>query len=303
MKPFKANWRIKEEYPPCGCEDHNRLAWEFIRRHPDYAVHAQQMFSLVEAGEYRRIDHNSDSCLDGVECWPKAKPGETAKGYFARLGRRKKNGAINRPRIDRPCNSFMNKWRLEGPVAPDAEYSSEAVKFLKHEVRLKRHTSLKTRNFTLFLYPNEAAVRFRLDIPVAEQIDMARLKLIEATKAYAKAREALADETRALLAEHARSELPAAALGDAHYWLRCYDAELEPKKLTERKKARREQASGPGERRKQFNEERRAVGMSVFDIGKIKGFLKLAHDFINNRKFLLLMTSGPRRRPSTARSK
>ncbi|MBJ2154569.1 transcriptional regulator domain-containing protein [Variovorax sp. IB41] len=293
MKPFKADWRDKTQYPPRGCTDKNRLAWEFIRRHPDYAVHWQQMQPLVEAGEYERIKRSSESCLDGVECWPEAEPSETVKAYFARM----KKSNIKQPRVDRPRNSFMNKWRLECPVTPDTEYSTEAVKFSPHEVRLKRHTSLNTKNFRLFLYPNEAAIRFRLDIPVVEQIDMAKLKLIEATKAYAKEREALAKETRMLLAKHASSELPTLALGDAHYWLRCYDADCEDKTPSGHGNARRKHPSGPGERKKLFNEEHRAAGLTeIFDIGKLKSFLKLAHDFIDNRKFLLLMTNGSRRK-------
>ena len=314
MKRFKANWRDQTQYPPRGCTDGDWLAWEFIRRHPDYAVHAEQMRRLEDAGEYKRIKRNSISYLDGVECWPEAQPGETAKAYFARMKQqveqrlekkeKKKNDGIDRPRIDRPCNSFTNKWRLEYPVAPDIEYSTKAMNFLRHEIRLKRHTSLKTKNFSLFLYPNEAAVRFRLDIPVAEQIDMAKLKLIDATRAYAKEREALAKETRALLAKHANSELPTSVLGEAHYWLRCYDADHEDKTPSGRKDARREQPSGPEARRTQFNEEHKVAGRGeIFETGKIKSFLELARDFIDNRKFLLLMTSGSRRRTRATASR
>ena len=80
MAVFRANWRNPSEYPPPGCEDHAWLAWEFIRRHPDYAAHAQQMLRLVEKERYgRRPSRKSHCCLDGVECWPAANKGETAK--------------------------------------------------------------------------------------------------------------------------------------------------------------------------------------------------------------------------------
>ncbi|MCY1199114.1 hypothetical protein D9M72_105100 [compost metagenome] len=309
MEPFKANWRNDDEYPPRGCEDHNRLAWEFIRRHADYALHTQQMLRLADAGEYERIPRDSNSCLDGVECWPEAKPGEVAKAYFARMekkriAREKKGGkAIRAPRIDSPCNSFMNKWRMAYPVAPETAYSEDVIRFVKHEIRLKRHTVLKTKNFVLFLYPNEAAVRFRLDIPVAEQIAMARDELTKAVEAYATERRVARANTTRALAAHARSELPTDTLRNAHYWLRCYDAEREPKKLTGDAEARRKLASGPAKRREQFIEECRAVNCTdTFEPGKIKGFLKLARDFIDDRKFLLLMVNGPKRKARTTAS-
>ena len=48
MKPYKADWRKAEQYPPLGCDDAQRLAWEFLRRNRHYAAHVAQMEALAE---------------------------------------------------------------------------------------------------------------------------------------------------------------------------------------------------------------------------------------------------------------
>ena len=161
MAVFKANWRNPSEYPPPGCEDHAWLAWEFIRRHPDYAEHAQQMLRLVEKERYdRRPSRKSHCSLDGVECWPAANKGETAKAYFDRM----KQEGIARARVDKPSNTFANRWFMTDPVPAETPYSSGSIRFTPFEVRGKRHEVLATKSFSLFIYPNEMAMRFRLDI-------------------------------------------------------------------------------------------------------------------------------------------
>jgi hypothetical protein len=288
LKPFKADWKDASQYPPVDCQDSHRIAWEFVRRHPDYAAHAQQMLKLVESQEYEMgIKRKSLSVLDGVECWPAALAGETAKDYYARM---KING-IKRPRIDKPCNSFVNRWSLKTPVDPAVkEYPNQQVIFLKHEVKIKRHKQLETKAFSLFIYPNEIASRFRLDLPIKPQIDMASQKLEAMAKEYSAQVGTAADALKTQLASIADKELAKDVIGKAHYILRSYDASKERQiLLSDKGRNKRALQSGPKEQTKAFNAHSKSIGQSIFMTAKVKEFPKQAAAFIEGKKFLLLL--------------
>jgi hypothetical protein len=287
-KPFKADWKNPSLYPPVGCQDPHRIAWEFVRRHPDYANHAAQMCLLVQSGEYETgIKRNSPSVLDGVECWPTAKPSETAIDYFARM----KKNKIKRPRIDKPCNSFANRWALKTPVDPDLEnYSPEQVVFIKHDVKIKRHEQLETKAFRLFIYANEIAVRFRLDLRIGPQIRIAKEKLNAKAKEYSTYVSAVPEELRYQYTSIAKKELPQDILDRAHYILRSYDARKKSKaSLSNTDKNKRAIDSGTEEQLKLFNAERKNLSQKYFQNGKVKEFHVQAADYIEGKKFLLLL--------------
>jgi hypothetical protein len=287
-KPFKADWKNPSLYPPVGCQDPHRIAWEFVRRNPDYANHAAQMCLLVQSGEYETgIKRNSPSVLDGVECWPAAKPSETAIDYFARM----KKDKIKRPRIDKPCNSFANRWALKTPVDPDLEnYSPEQVVFIKHEVKTKRHKQLETKAFRLFIYPNEIALRFRLDLPIQPQIRIAKEKLNAKAIEYSTYVSAVPEELRDKLNSVSKKEFSKSIFARAHYLLRSYDASKERRVFkSNADKNKRAIESGLEEQVKLFNAERKNLGQKYFQDGKVKEFHVQAADYIEGKKFLLLL--------------
>jgi hypothetical protein len=285
MKPYRAGWRNPKEYN-LGCATNYKLAWEFLRRHSGYALHAEKMLRLVNTGEYLSgIKRNSESLLDGVECWPGANSGETAKQYFARMKSENKQG-----RIDQPHNTFKNQWSLEVPICPSTEYSEHKVRFVPHSVKLKRHDQLKTKSFKLFLYPNEAAVRFRLDLPIPNQVKIAKAQLTLAARAYAEAIKAVTEEIKRWAVTNANKELPQIVYENAHYWLRCYDAEQEVKVRVTDARRKRAYKSGPSAQMALFNKEKRENKETDFlEEDGITSFLNLARAFIEGKKFLLLL--------------
>jgi len=288
MKPFMANWRAKDEYPPPGCKDFNRLAWEFLRRNPDYAVHASQMAHLREKDCYDRIPYNSSLSLNGVECWPAAKRDESAVDYCVRM----KIEKFKRRRIDRPSSSFWNRWGLLLPIDPNTPYDPKEIEF-QAPTRLKRHEQLETRSFNLFLYPNQAAVRFQLDMPLGPQLEEATRLLRTAREDYAKTLKSSAHPERSDWPQAAlpKSELRKDALQNAHFWLRCYDAERERKLPMEGQESRRKLKSGPTEQLILFNQERKSEGLETFEASTIKGFPKTANGMIKDKRYLMLITT------------
>jgi hypothetical protein len=288
IKTFKDAWREKDRYPPHGCSDRNYLAWEFVRRHPDYAEHAEQMLRLVNTGEYiTGFKRSSLSILDGVECWPAANRGETVKQYVDRM----KEEKVKRHRIDKPRNTFLNRWALDMPVDPATEYNFDTIKFIGHQVKIRRDKDQKSRSFNLFLYPNEIALRFRLDMSVAKQLVMAQERLKVEAKKYEAERPPLSVGMKGILVAKENSEMSEDALPCAHYWLRCYDAAHEPKKaLSDDPKLRRASKSGEMQRMEEFNKEKKAAKQTDYvTAGTVKSYLSLARDYIEGKKFLLLL--------------
>ena len=281
-------WQRESEYPSVGCKDLSHLVWEFVKRHPQYPAHAEQMLRLVETGEYTKgIKRKSESVLDGVECWPPANPRETAKDFF----RRTKQEKIKYARIDKPHNTFANRWGMEKPVTPTAPFDPATVKFINQKIKLKRHEKFLTRSFNLFIYPNEVGVRFRLDMSINKQINLVQKQLEAEAKSYAQTRGALSGDEKQAWADLKNFEVDVAALANAHYWLRCYDAKKQPKKaLSNEPRLRRALRSGPKQQVEQFNAEKKAKNLGNFvSTGTLKGYLSQAVDYIDHKKFLLLL--------------
>jgi len=242
------------------------------------------MQRLLQTGEYQvGIKRKSDSVLDGVECWPSAEKGDTAKQYFMRM----KELGVKRPRIDKPCNTFLNRWGLLLPVSPEQAYDPEQVQFKHYEVRVKRHEQLRTKQFHLFLYPNEAAVRFRLDLPLTDQLEMAKVQLAELVAKYSGQ---LKSDAPSPWEDVGKKQVTDSALKNAHYWLRCYDAKREPKTLAGDPNRKRAQKSGPKVQVTRFNEEKKSAGRGDFIVTTaLKSYVEQATDFIEKGKYLLLL--------------
>lgn len=290
MNPYKTDWRDAEKYPPLGCYDADRLAWEFLRRNRHYAEQVTQIDALAEAEFRGGLKRNSMSKLIGLECWPPAETDETAKDYFART-RDKAKG--KKGRIDKPCNTFINKWSLETPATPDTAYSSAVIRFLPNKVALKRHSDLQTKSFNLFLYPNEVAIRFRLDMRLHSQLESAKRRLDAAADEYDQA-------LKLLTMPKSKSQQPLVSLRAvrerevmkmAHYWLRSYDALTSEKVLLGDKKRRRAHEAGEAEIRACFTSEAEAVhgGKKCFQRGLVNGWHDAADSYINGMKFLTLL--------------
>ena len=306
MKPYIADWRKSEQYPSLGCEVADRLAWEFLRRNKHYAEHVVQMSALADNEFQGGLKKNSMSKLIGLECWPPAEPEETAKDYFARTTNKSKG---KKGRIDKPCNTFINKWSLATPVAATTDYDPCVIRFLPHKVGLKRHGDLQTKNFNLFLYPNEVAIRFRLDMRLKPQLETAKRRLDAAADAYELALERLKEPApitgqpfvdslkkavpnngQPLVSLRAAREREVLRL--AHYWLRSYDALTSDKVLLEDEKRKRAFDAGEAEVRTFFNHEVASVHgdqKRSFERGLVYGWHDAADSYINGMKFLTLL--------------
>jgi hypothetical protein len=289
MTLFKANWRNPSEYPPPGCEDRAWLAWEFIRRHPDYAEHARQMLRLVEAGMYdRRARRKSPDSLDGVECWPSANKGETARDYFARM---KQEGTI-RARVDKPCNTFANRWFMNVPISPETPFSSGEISFTPFEVKGKRHQTLATRSFSLFIYPNEIAMRFRLDLSWDRQVELAKQRFNEQAQVYAKLHAQAPNGVKRQIGPGGNPRIK--GIEQAHFWLRCYDARMGRTLAAANTKPdparRRAHLDGPADQCKFFNAElKKTTTAKRLTKSDMESFMESAYSYIHDRKFLLLL--------------
>nr|WP_315225595.1 DUF6499 domain-containing protein [uncultured Albidiferax sp.] len=291
MPPYKADWRKAEQYPHLGCDDALKLAWEFLRRNSHYVEHVAQMAALAENEFLSGLKKSSMSKLDGLECWPPAEPDETAKDYFARTTD-KSNG--KKGRIDKPCNTFVNKWSLATPVAVETKYDPSVIRFLPHKVGIKRHGDLQTKSFKLFLYPNEVAIRFRLDMRLKPQLEAAKRRLDAAAEDFDLALEQLtipnANSKPTLVSLRSAREREVMRL--AHYWLRSYDALTSDRILLGDEKRRRAFSAGEAEIRTFFTHEVTAahgVQKKFFERGLVDGWHDAANSYISGMKFLTLL--------------
>lgn len=291
MQPYRADWRDPTKYPTKHCDDRMRLAWEFLRRNPEYAKHFAQM-KLLADGEYEKgIRKKSTSVLDGLECWPPAEVGETAADYHVRVTDRAKG---LRGRIDVPRNTFRNRWALKSPIHPDQNYDPDLVQFDPPRIALKRHGEMQTKSFDLFLYPNEVALRFRLDLRWAQQVAVAEKRFNEEAKNFRLAlgnkdsEKTPSGQTLVSLATSRETKVEP----NAHYWLRAYDALTKQKVLLGDEKRRRAFESGETEVSKFFAQEAKASKESprIFERGFVDGCKNSANDYINGLKFLTLLT-------------
>lgn len=254
--PFRAYWRNPNEYPKPKCRDMAELAWEFLRRNEKYAVHVSQMLALPPGEFSGGLTSEGNACLDGMVCTPKAKPGETVKKFQKRILKKTKDQSIGK--IEKPQLTFINRWMLEQPVPVGQKYDPQAVQFDPNFVKVYRNKKPLGRRVRLMMYPNEMAVRFRLDLPMVKQLDAARFKLNEAAKRFKKASKLAADKKKSdFLAFNGTARDKGFVEKDAHYWLRAYDA-FKVRKVVlndSDKKHKRSLKSGPAEIAKLFVEE------------------------------------------------
>jgi hypothetical protein len=295
MKPYSGDWKNAEDYPPIGCTNSELLAWEFIRRNVEYAKEVEVMAKFLETEEYSKgFKLNSKSILDGVVCYPEARPGETAEQFYKRNSIKR----IKRRRIVKPANTFTSKWGLKKPVPPETKFESGLVKFEKSHVRLKRTQEFKTENFRLTLHPNEIAARFRLDLPISKQLKQVKHMLVLEASEYDQRHKMLSDEEKTTYVANANNEHTKSVFANANYWLRCFDASNRPIKGTNNPVARRELEDGNSLRLKVFNAEiellnaeksEKKIKLKKLSLAKVKGFQGLAHDYIYGKKFQKLL--------------
>ena len=292
MKPYKADWRKAEQYPLLACKEVEQLAWEFLRRNRHYAEHVAQMAALA-ADEFKDgLKKRSTSKLNGLQCWPPAEPDETAKDYFTRTTDKSKG---KKGRIDKPYNTFANKWSLAYPIDVTKEYDPGIIRFILHEVGIKRHEILETKSFNLLLYPNEVAIRLRLDLPIAPQLKSVNRRFNSAAKVYEATLEKMKSAAPKSGQPHVALRLAREreVLEKAQYWLRSYDALNSDKKLIGGKDKKRKQAleSGESEIISCLNKELKAVdGKKVYHLRGITArWNESADSYINGMKFLTLL--------------
>lgn len=123
----------------------------------------------------------------------------------------------------KPSSLFINRWSLETPVLPSQDYDPSIVKFLLHEIKLKRPKSLKRQSFNLRLNANEIAVRLRLDMKLLPQLLSVVDRLKEETQAY----DEIVSKKSGKVA-HLRDIRQDSVFERAHCWLRCFDAYQAP---------------------------------------------------------------------------
>lgn len=293
MEPYVANWRDKSLYPDRGCEDITRIAWEFLRRNRQYAEHFQQLRKLPEEEFHKRPKKKSESQLEGLECWPAALPAETVREYYARL---KNKPESRRGKIDSARNSLLNRWALGALIDPANDYDPAVIEFVRPRVKLKRSPELETKRYGLFLYGNEAAIRFRLDIRVADQLVEAKMLLDAAAMEYNDTLRSDASQAKNLPKNLVTTnELRNRNFTEsAHYLLRCYDARMTGGKTLGDKKRRTAIEAGEAELLKVFRDEVKEEkpappGRKTFSRGITTGWFETADAYINRRKFLTLL--------------
>lgn len=281
MAAYRADWTNPDDYPPPHCRDQLWLAWEFLRRNEAYALHVEQMLALAD-GEYeRRPGRTSDTCLDGLDCWPAALPAETARQYHQRM-----RAAGEKGQIIRPILTFINRWALERPVPVSQRYDPAVIRFVQHNVGLKRNVNLLGRQYKLVLHANEAAIRFRLDMPLEPQLDAAKKRLEAAASDFEQTLAAQRESTTKAIVS-LRNSRDNNVLKDAHYWLRSYDALTAPKELLGDPQRRRALVSGEAALRAMFTGE--GGHHAPVQRGKPSSWRDAAERHINGKHYLRLL--------------
>ena len=283
MKRCTSNWKNANEYPPFGCEDRQWLAWEFLRRNKKYAEHYEAI-SQLKPGEFDSgIAPDSDSLLSVTECVPPAMDGETAVAYCERMRRE----GVKRWRISKPKILFTERWMLAKPVAPDKNYSSKAVRFVEHQVKIAYPTCGQRDSFKLTLAPNEVMVRFRLDLNIAPQLISALARLNNVVKDYDKR---LNDGQTKL-----RRTRKDSVVKSAHVWLRCYDAYQVRRQYVDDPKRKRKRTDGPVAIVEQFRSEDAPDGDLRAKANRLNppDWYKRAVDYIDGKLYQKLLFTVP----------
>ena len=293
--PFRANWRDRKEYPPPDCNDMAMLAWEFLRRNKKYAQHVQQML-VLPSGEYEKgLTVRGNASLDGMVCTPLAKPGETVKQFRKRVAT--ETGGKTKGKIENPQLTFMNRWMLEQPVRVEHPYDADVIQFVPNVVKVYRHQKPIARRVRLMMYPNEMAVRYRLDLPLQPQIKKAKQMLSKAVKRFNDAaKQSTNEKNDDGLVSNAKSRNKDFVGLDAHFWLRAFDADSQPKLLLDdtNKKRKRAQKSGPSEIAKKFLAE---GCTKTFERGVVEGYQSSAERMIDKlgyQKLVIVMEAAPK---------
>ena len=203
VMPYRADWRDASQYPEFGSKDYERITWEFIRRSNDYAD-LMSVFSRLTDSEYENgLKPSSDTVLDGLQCVPKAKPGETARDYFERTKKRKRGGRVLSPKW-----LLKSRWYMEPAkvLLPNAEFDAYSMNFVPHVVAMRSPKSEGVGAFSLPLWPDEIAFRFRLDVSLEKQWP-------DALERFNSARQ----DAKKTYSKEVNLEC-------AHFWLRAFDA-------------------------------------------------------------------------------
>ena len=269
------------------------LSWEFLRRNEKYAEHAVQMLALPQGEFSGGLTSKGNACLDGMACTPKANPGETVKQYRKRV-MAESNGKV-KGRIEKPQSTFINRWMLEQPVPVDRQYDADAVQFAPNVVKVYRNKELAGRRVRLMMYQNEMAVRFRLDLPLGDQLPRAKVMLDKAVKRYKDAAKQSSKEKKdELLAFNGEARAKKFVEHDAHFWLRAYDASTEQKRLLDDtdKKRKRALKSGDSEIRKQFFEEGKK-GLKRYSVANYKTAAKLRIEKLGYQAMIQVLEAAP----------
>lgn len=283
MKRCTSNWKNANEYPPFGCEDRQWLAWEFLRRNKKYAEHYEAI-SQLKPGEFDSgIAPDSDSLLSVTECVPPAMDGETAVAYRERMRRE----GVKSWKISKPKILFTERWMLAKPVAPDKNYSSKAVRFVEHQVKIAHPTNGERDSFKLTLAPNEVMVRFRLDLNIAPQLISTLARLADVVKEYERR---LGDGQPTL-----RRTRKDSVVKSAHVWLRCYDAYQVRSQYVDDPKRKRKRTDGPVAIVEQFRSEDAPDGDLRARANRLNppDWYKRAVDYIDRKLYQKLLFTAP----------
>jgi hypothetical protein len=264
VKPHCPDWTNPNNYPPAGCLEYERLAWEFIRRNVEYARYVNALCQLAPEEYDGKIRNTSNICLDYLTCVPSAEKGETARTYHQRM---KSHGQVGR--ILRPKTVLASRWYMQSvvPAKPDTEYNEFDIAFVPHAVAKRTTKTTDATIFPLSLWPDEIAFRFRLDVGLTKQLAIATTRFKQAKA------ESVSGKDQKLR-----------KIKEAHYWLRAYDAyrDLKAKGGTQR-------GSGPWTDVVREVLQREAKEKKVCKEHVIDEWRQTAEAYIEGGKFAMLL--------------
>lgn len=227
-----------------------------------------------------------NACLDGMVCTPAAKSGETVKQYRKRV--KSETNGKTKPRIEKPQLTFVNRWMLEQPVSVKHPFDANEVQFVAGVVKMYRNKDLMGRRVRLMMYPNEIAVRFRLDLNLEIQLSKAKTMLAKAGKRFKEeARRENEDNNDSSVVTNLDGRIGRKIL-DAHFWLRSFDAFNEPRKHLDDSNHKRKQAlkAGPSEIAKKFKSE---CTKKTFSRGVVEAYNTSAKGMIGKQGYQKLV--------------
>lgn len=267
-KIYRADWMNPTLYPRSGASN-QEIAWEFMRRDARYALHAFQMRKLVESHEFSgKFDCASPSSLEGLDCIPMPRKCNTVADYF----KENKDGEIINPR-----RTFQNRWCLNLPLDVTQPFSHEAVKFSAPLARINKRRGKPSEACkpTLLLFPNEIAVRLKLDMSLEQQIEQIRTRFQAISDDYFRS-------ATTLPKIDLRTSRNKTTYDDAHFWLRAFDAFVSTP-------GHEKTLVKPREFLAHINREFEQMNRPTIVQGRVTGWRKSAEAFISERKYLSLL--------------